>query len=220
MQNQKRTKTINHNRFRKVHTFWKFSAIFVVLNSALFLTGCDEQENVSVYNTIQSCERAAPNDAAKQKCALDYQNAFMNSQKVAPKFNSKEDCESEFGYNQCNSIESTASNVSTSNGMHSSMMFYPIMSGFSSSNNHPSQALYSSKNYSSPMYNKFVDAKGNSFGNFKYSGSTTVARSSLAPKPATSSTTTRGGFGSTVSSNSAKAIVHSSNHSSGRSFGG
>lgn len=44
------------------------------------LTGCDEAENVSVYNTIPDCERSA----AKEQCALDYQNALAQNAKVAP----------------------------------------------------------------------------------------------------------------------------------------
>ncbi|AFC21990.1 hypothetical protein GAP32_529 [Cronobacter phage vB_CsaM_GAP32] len=206
----KRTKNINKDRFRKVHSFWKYSALFVAMSAAsMFLTGCDEPENVSVYQTIQDCERSAENDAAKQKCALDYQNALAQNKSTAPKYSSQRDCEDEFGVNQC----------TTTNSTHSSLMWFPLMSGYSSSHsNYQSQPLYSSTRYNSPFHGKFVDANGNSFGSFKPSGTASVSKSALASKPAVTTTTTRGGFGSTVSSHAAKS---SSFHSSGsRSFGG
>jgi len=218
----KRTKNINLNRFRKVHTFWKYSALFLAISGAsLFLTGCDDKESVSVYKTVQECEYSAKTQELKNRCALDYQNALANSSQQAPKYNSKADCEEEFGQGQCNSASTTASNVQTTNGSHSSFMWFPLMHGFSSSSqNYPSQSLYSSSNRSSPMYNKFVDAKGNSFGSFSHSGSTSVSRSALSPKPAVTTTTTRGGFGSTVSSHAARASVSSSHSSSSHSYGG
>ena len=201
----KRTKHINKDRFRKVHSFWKFSALFIAMSAAsMFLTACDEKENVSVYQTVQDCERSAGNEAAKQQCALDYQNALAQNKSTAPKYNSQRDCEDEFGANQC----------TTTNSTHSSMMWFPLMSGYSSSHaNYPSQPLYSSTRYNSPMHGKFVDAKGNSFGSYKPAGNTSVSRSSLAGKPAITTTTTRGGFGSTVSSHASS--FHSSSHSSG-----
>lgn len=214
----KRTKVMNYNRFRKVHTFWKYSALFMVIGGSLILTGCDDSENVSVYNTIQDCERSAANDAAKNQCALDYQNALSQNNKVAPKYNSQKDCEDEFGTGQCNSQSVTSNTVSTSNGAHSSFMWFPLMSGYSSSSaNYPSQPLYSSKKYNSPMYGKFVDSKGTSFGSYTSKGTANVSKSSLAPKAATTTTTTRGGFGSTVSRSS---VSHSTSHSSSHSFGG
>ena len=214
----KRTKNINKNRFRKVHTFWKYSALFLAISaSSLFLTGCDESENVSVYKTIQDCERSAPNDKAKQQCALDYQNALSNSEKTAPKYSNKALCEEEFGYDQCK--QSTTSTTSAQNSSHSSIMWFPMMSGYTSSSaNYPSQSLYSSSRPSSPMHNQFVDAKGNSFGSFTNSGKANVSRSSLVSKPAVTTTTTRAGFGSTVSSHASKSSSFHS--SSSRSFGG
>lgn len=206
----KRTKNINKDRFRKVHTFWKYSALFLAISgSTLFLTGCDDTENVSVYQTIQDCERNAQSTSAKEQCALDYQNALAQNKSTAPKYSSQSACEDEFGTNQC----------TTTNSTHSSVMWFPLMSGYSSSHaNYPSQPLYSSTRYGSPMQGKFVDAKGNSFGSYKPSGVSSVSRSALASKPAVTTTTTRGGFGSTVSTHAARS---SSFHSSGgHSFGG
>ncbi|SOK58803.1 Possible lipoprotein [Yersinia phage fHe-Yen9-04] len=205
----KRTKNINCSRFRKVHSFWKYSALFVAIGSTFFLTACDvQEENVSVYSTIQACENNATNITDKNRCALDYQNALSESEKVSPKYNTKDSCEEEFGTSQC-----TQKSTNTSSGI----MWFPIMSGFSSSNaNYSSQPLYSSSRYSSAMHNKFVDANGNSFGDYKNSGKVSVSKSSLEPKRTVTNTITRAGFGSTVKAK-ASSVSHSS---SSRSFGG
>ncbi|SOK59341.1 Possible lipoprotein [Yersinia phage fHe-Yen9-03] len=206
----KRTKNINHTRFRKVHSFWKYSALFLAIGSTFFLTACDDfqEENVSVYKTIQDCENSASTQSDKDRCALDYQNALGQAEKVAPKYDSKVSCEEEFGTSQC-----TQKSTNTSSGI----MWFPIMSGFSSSNaNYSSQPLYSSSRYSSAMHNKFVDANGNSFGDYKNSGKVSVSKSSLEPKRTVTNTITRAGFGSTVKAK-ASSVSHSS---SSRSFGG
>lgn len=205
----KRTKVMNYSRFRKVRTFWKYSALFIAVGGTMFLTGCEETENVSVYNTIQDCENSAANKAAKDKCALDYQNALAQNSNVAPKYSSQKECEDEFGTAQCKSQQSTSNNVST-NGSHSSFIWFPLMSGYSSSHaNYPSQPLYSSKNHNSPMYGKFVDSKGSSFGSFTSKRTTSVSKSSLAPKQKTT-TITRSGFGNTVSKMSSTSSSRSS----------
>lgn len=200
----KRTKVMNYNRFRKVRTFWKYSAIFISVSTSIFITGCNDTEKVSVYKTIQDCERTAADKQAKDHCALDYQNALAQNEKTAPKYSSQKDCEDEFGIGQCNS------QTNTSNSSHNSFMWFPLMSGYSSSSaNYPSQPLYSSNNYSSPMYGKFVDSKGNSFGSFTSNGTANVSKSSLEPKPSSTTTTNRGGFGSTVSKMSSSSSSHS-----------
>lgn len=82
------------------------------------------------------------------------------------------------------------------------------MHGYTNSSaNYPSQALYSSTNKSSPLYNKFVDSKGNSFGNFTHSGYAKVNSSSLKYKTPTTNTITRSGFGSTVKAHSSHSYV-------------
>ncbi len=86
-----------------------------------------------------------------------------------------------------------------------------------------SQPLFSSKNPASPANGKFVDATGKSYVPAVAGGrSMSVPKTSMAPKPPTTSTVTRGGFGDTVnkqamaqrSSSSAKST------SSSRSMGG
>lgn len=210
----KRTKVMNYERFRKVRSFWKYSAIFIAVSSAFFLTACDDTKDVSVFQTIQQCEQVQVTQADKDKCTLDYQNALKSTEKIAPKYNTKEDCEDEFGTSACQSSTYTQT---TSTGNH--FMWFPIMSGYSTSSaNYPSQPLYSSTKYSSPMHNNFVDAKGNSFGSG--TGKKSVSTSYLAPKPPTTSTVTRGGFGSSVRSNAVRASSTSYHGSSSHSFGG
>lgn len=193
----KRSKNVNLERFRKVRTI-KYGAIALALGSTFILTACDDEQNVQVYKTVQECKMSGNNP---HQCQEDYDNAVKQSVSTAPHYKSSSDCYSDFD-NVCQQ-----GHYSTGG-----MFWYPIMSGFhSSGSGYHSQPLYASKG-------SYVDAGGNNYGS-KYSPNSTrtVSRSGLQAKAPTTRTTTRGGFGSTVSSRS-----HSSSHSSssGHSFGG
>lgn len=214
----KRTKNIRHERFRKVHHFWRYTAIAVVVSGAFALQGCDQysDESVSVYKTVQQCLQDNPND--KGQCNSDYLAAQQKSASTAPKYTSKDDCDDEFGIDSC--VTQAAPN--------GSMFWYPIMSGYTrGTGSYVSQPMYSSSKYSSPMYNKFVDAKGNDYGNFYAAPKRTVPTEYVKAKGESLGVVRRGGFGSTVrsaafsSSHSSGTSSHSSFHSSGgHSFGG
>ncbi|HBQ80738.1 MAG TPA: hypothetical protein DD850_15840, partial [Erwinia persicina] len=80
------------------------------------------------------------------------------------------------------------------------------------------QPLFSSKNPSSPANGKFVDASGKSYGAATPGRTMTVPKTALAPKPATTSTVTRGGFGESVAKQT--AMQRSSASGTNRSMGG
>lgn len=220
----KRTKNIRHDRFRKNHQFWRYTAIAVVVAGSFALGGCDSytDESVSVYKNVQECLQNNPND--KGQCNSDYLLAQKKSADTAPKYSSRNDCNEEFGDDRCQ-VQHTSSG---------GMMWYPIMSGFTnSSSSYASQPMYSSMKPTSPMYNKFVDAKGNSFGHFYDAPKRMIPSNYMGSKPSSTTTTTRGGFGGTVrtqaeaahmasmkSSSSSSSFRSSSSSSGGRSFGG
>jgi len=60
------------------------------------------------------------------------------------------------------------------------------------------QPLFSPKNPNSPANGKFVDAAGKNYGNATSGRTINVPKTAMAPKPATTSTITRGGFGDSV----------------------
>ncbi|EON7636996.1 DUF1190 domain-containing protein [Escherichia coli] len=179
----KRSSNVIRERFRKVKTI-KYGAIALALSSTFIMTGCERSEDISVYQNADQCKKSGSNPV---QCDDDYKKALTESEKVAPKYSSQSDCSSDFG-NQCQ--------------QHSSGFFWiPIMSGFhSSGNGFASQPLYNSKG-------NFYDAGGNSYGSSTAKGTTrTVSSSALAPKPPTTTTITRNGFGSSV----ARSAAHTS----------
>jgi hypothetical protein len=64
------------------------------------------------------------------------------------------------------------------------------------------QPLFSSKNPASPAYGKYTDASGKNYGAATPGRTMTVPKTAMAPKPATTSTVTRGGFGESVAKQS------------------
>ena len=85
------------------------------------------------------------------------------------------------------------------------------------------QPLFSSKSATSPANGKFVDATGKSYGPATAGGRTmNVPKTAMAPKPATTSTVTRGGFGESVAKQSAmqRSSAATSSKSGTRSMGG
>ena len=81
------------------------------------------------------------------------------------------------------------------------------------------QPLFSSKNPASPAYGKYTDAGGKSYGAAQPGRSMNVPKTAMAPKPATTSTVTRGGFGDSVAKQSTMQRSSASSSSS-RSMGG
>ncbi|WP_251277535.1 DUF1190 domain-containing protein, partial [Enterobacter hormaechei] len=60
------------------------------------------------------------------------------------------------------------------------------------------QPLFSSKNPASPAYGQYTDASGKGYGAATPGRTVNVPKTAMAPKPATTSTITRGGFGESV----------------------
>lgn len=64
------------------------------------------------------------------------------------------------------------------------------------------QPLFTSRAPGSPANGKFVDASGKSFGNATTGRTMNVPKTAMVPKPATTTTITRGGFGESVAKQS------------------
>ncbi|MNC01579.1 hypothetical protein D3C75_489310 [compost metagenome] len=80
------------------------------------------------------------------------------------------------------------------------------------------QPLFSSKNPSSPAYGQYTDAGGKGYGAAQPGRTMNVPKTAMAPKPATTSTVTRGGFGDSVAKQS--TMQRSAAGTSTRSMGG
>jgi uncharacterized protein YgiB involved in biofilm formation len=82
------------------------------------------------------------------------------------------------------------------------------------------QPLFSPKTPNSPANGQFVDASGRNYGNATSGKTMTVPKTAMAPKPTTTSTITRGGFGETVAKQNSMQRSSSASGTSSRSLGG
>ncbi|MEY0302051.1 DUF1190 family protein [Providencia manganoxydans] len=229
----KRTKDINQDAFRKSWRSYRLAPVAIAVSAVFMLSACEESdETVSLYTNAQDCSQANPSQA--EQCTLAYNNALQEAAKTAPKYATQADCIAEFGESMCTQAPAQASfaGTNTSNGEQtaqaqssSGSMWMPLMMGYMMGRmmggGAPSQPLFSSKNPASPANGKFVDAAGKSYGPAVAGGrSISVPKTAMAPKPATTSTVTRGGFGDTVNKQAMAQKSSSSSKSSSRSMGG
>ena len=166
----KRTKTINKTRFRK--------RTIGLVASIVILAGCEQAEQkVSMFQNYDDCAKQSnASPYLSQQCKDAFKKAQDDAIKTAPKYDSSKECSDEF--KECR--------YSSSNGA-----WYPLMMGYMMGPGGVSQPLYSNSQ------GNFVDAAKNDYGR-KLNTSRMTTKSSLAPKPVMTKTTTRAGFGSSV----------------------
>ncbi|WP_437609326.1 DUF1190 family protein [Erwinia sp. V71] len=221
----KRTKNINHASFRKSWGARHLTPVALAVAGVLMLAGCEQSdETVSLYQNADDCSKANPSQSAQ--CTTAYNNALKEAEKTAPKYATREDCVAEFGENQCQQTPAQAG-VGTSNNaeaQQSGSFWMPLMAGYMMGrmmSGGASQPLFSSRAPNSPANGKFVDASGRNYGAATPGRTMTVPKTALAPKPATTSTVTRGGFGETVAKQTSMTRSTSSATSgTSRTYGG
>jgi uncharacterized protein YgiB involved in biofilm formation len=180
----------------------------LMMGAGAMLTGCgDDIESALLFQNVDDCTNYGF-DA--QECQFHYQDALANHAIEAPRYNSENLCESDFGYDQCES---------------SSGIWRPIMAGFMVAMiaeavdeafdyakkkkrkvSKGSAGFYSG---SKPLYRSkddFFNYRSSSnalIGSIKNRGTVSVKKSAVKytskPKTVTSS---RGGFGKVASSRS------------------
>lgn len=221
----KRTKNINHASFRKSWGARHLTPVALAVAGVLMLAGCEQSdETVSLYQNADDCSKANPSQSAQ--CTTAYNNALKEAEKTAPKYATREDCVAEFGENQCQQAPAQAGVGTTNNAeaQQSGSFWMPLMAGYMMGrmmSGGASQPLFSSRAPNSPANGKFVDAAGRNYGAATPGRTMTVPKTALAPKPATTSTVTRGGFGETVAKQTSMTRSSSSASSgSSRSYGG
>lgn len=215
----KRTKQINHASFRKHWRVYRMAPIALAVGAVFVLAGCEKSdENVSLYMNSDDCTRANP--SLSEQCSTAYNSAQQEAVKTAPKYASRADCVAEFGEDQCTQVPAQAGMAAAS--QHSGGMWMPLMAGYMmgrmmGGGGSAQQPLFSSRAANSPARGQFVDASGRSYGAATSGRSMTVPKTALAPKPATTQTITRGGFGETVAKQSAMRTSSGTTH---RTMGG
>ncbi len=173
-------------------------AIIGSVMSLSLMTGCGEkQEDASVVESIEQC--VAIGQYNQVQCQELYAKAQAEHKDVAPKFESKADCEAEFGVGKCedengNSGE-TAPATSDGSGhttvVHHHSSFMPMMAGIMIGQS-LSQPMY--RTYAGGSAGPFMTNKGMVVSNT--TGRQKISRSVVTSRPTrTTSTLKRGGFG-------------------------
>ncbi|MFS1537746.1 MAG: DUF1190 family protein [Candidatus Phlomobacter fragariae] len=227
----KRTKNINQEAFRKSWRTYRLAPVALAISTVFMLSACEQSdETVSLYTNAEDC--AQKNPAKSEQCSFAYKNALQEAAKTAPKYTTREDCIAEFGEEKCTQsstqTETQAGLTSKNQASGQSGSFWmPLMTGYMMGHLMgagaavSAQPLFSSNNPASATNGKFVDASGKNYGPAVAGGRTiTVPPSALAPKPATTTTITRGGFGESAAKQQAHSKRQSSTSSSKRSLGG
>lgn len=183
--NQKRSSNINLSKMRKAFSF-KPLAIGV---ASVFLSACSGgKQEALVFQNVDECKDALPDMA--QKCVTAYEGALEEAAKTAPKYNTKNDCEYEFGTNQCQTYQSNGTSI-----------FMPLMAGYMIGNllapRPYYQPMFTSYSRYSPYRYNWIGADGTDYGNSR-KRSLNVKPSAFDKKPAVTRTIKRGGFGSSV----------------------
>ncbi|MDU6684149.1 hypothetical protein PUATCC27989T_05260 [Phytobacter ursingii] len=222
----KRTKNINHAMFRKSWGARHLTPVALAVTAVFMLAGCEQNdETVKMYQNADDCSSANPGKSAE--CKATYDNALKEAARTAPKYASREDCVAEFGEGQCQQAPAQAG-VATENQAQAQQsggsFWMPLMAGYMMGRlmgggaGYAQQPLFSSKNPASPAYGQYTDASGKSYGAAQPGRSATVSKTAMAPKPATTSTVTRGGFGESVAKQT--SMQRSASGTSTRSMGG
>ncbi|MGL9721163.1 DUF1190 family protein [Symbiopectobacterium sp.] len=221
----KRTENIQKDAFRKGWRTYRLAPVALAISAAFILAGCEQtDETVSMYQNADDCSAANPSMSAQ--CTTAYNNALKEAEKTAPKYASKEDCVAEFGEAQCTPVPAQAGTAAQPTQTSSSWM--PLMAGYmmgrmmSGGAGFAQQPLFSPRSPASPANGQFVDASGKSYGAATSGRTVTVPKTALAPKPATTNTITRGGFGESVAKQTSmqRSSASTGSSSSSRSMGG
>ncbi|MDR0805240.1 MAG: DUF1190 family protein [Enterobacteriaceae bacterium] len=225
----KRTKHINRDSFRKSFRTYRLAPVALAVSTVFMLSGCEQaDESVSLFQNAAECQQSNP--SLGEQCTTAYNNALEEAAKTAPKYATKEDCVAEFGESQC--TEAPVQAGMTAEPRESGSMWMPLMAGYMMGRmmggGYGQSPLFTSKAAGNPANGKFVDATGKNYGSATTGRSMKVDKSALAPKPATTKTITRGGFGESVakqntmsrSSASSTSSSRSSTSTGSRSFGG
>ncbi len=173
------------------------TAVFaVVIAFVIYLlvvgTG-EDKEDVLAYDSVEACIAAGEND--ETVCREEFDRARQLHENVAPRYGSRGDCNTDFGYNRC---------YRTSVGGGS--VWLPFMVGYMLAprggfGGIASQPLY--RPATDP--NSYYTASNARLGSVSATGRTGVAKSQVSRPSARTRTVSRGGFGARAASRGGSA---------------
>lgn len=183
---QKRSFAINQKQFRKSY---KVKPVVIGISSVFLAAACsDNNQDAKVFTSLNDCEYQMPENAAE--CRIAYEQAVKDAAETAPKFANRQDCEYDFGIEQCTEYRNSSGGS----------WFMPLMAGYMIRDmlqpRRYSQPLFTSYSRYSPNRYRWVGAGGYDYGDFRQRD-LKVSKSYTKP-PAVNRTIKRGGFGSSV----------------------
>ncbi len=153
--------------------------------TALTLVACGEaNEDVLAYNSVEACVKAGQQDEAI--CESEFAKAQKLHSEVAPRYNSGNDCYSDFGYDRCYRHRRSSGGS----------IWLPFMMGYMLAPRGGSAFISTQPLYrptSDP--NKYYTATNGRVGTVSANGRTQVAKSQVNRPPQRTRTVARGGFG-------------------------
>jgi uncharacterized protein YgiB involved in biofilm formation len=158
--------------------------------AAVFLSACGgSRQEATVYTSPDDCK--SDNPEFTEQCETAYQQALIEAERTGPKYNTERDCESEFGNNQCRTVQT-----------QSGSFFMPFMAGYMLSNimsprGYYTQPMYTSYSRNSALRYRWLTSDGNDYGDIR-KRKFNVSKDAFKPKPTVTKTMSRGGFGSSV----------------------
>jgi uncharacterized protein YgiB involved in biofilm formation len=114
MTQRKRSASVTLSQMRKV-----FSPKPLALGvAAICLTACgEEQQEANIYTSANDC--ISHNPDAVEQCNTAYEEAVQEAERTAPRYNSQQDCEYDFGVDRCRTHSSSGGSF-----------FIPFMAGY------------------------------------------------------------------------------------------
>lgn len=191
----KRSQYINLDKMRKKKPSLPLLRPLTLAIASITLAACsNHKEEAKVVSSVQDC--TANTSLTIEQCQVAYKKAEEEAARTAPRYNSRSQCEEDFGYHQC--VPSQSSNT-----------FMPLLTGFlignalSNNGGYASNPVYRYRNPSSSYRDSIVTGSGSIIGK-PGQRSYRVDESALKPTPRAKAarTMSRGGFGSIASAKS------------------
>ena len=159
-----------------------YAAVIAVAIYLLVFSGSEEQEEALAYESVEACIAAGEHDEAACLAAFDEAQALHED--VAPRYGSRSDCYTDFGYDRC--YRSSADGGS---------IWLPFMVGYMLAPRGGTGV------FTQPLYrpssdpNSYYTASNARLGSVSATGRTGVAESGAGRPSARTRTVSRGGFG-------------------------
>lgn len=191
------------------------------------LAGCEQSdETVSLYQNADDCSTANPGKSAE--CTTAFNNALKEAERTAPKYATREDCIAEFGEGQCQQAPAQAGMAPTGEGRSGAESKQRQLLDAADGRLHDgphdgrrygrSAAAVQLEKSGQPGLRQIYRCWRQNYGAATPGRTMTVPKTAMAPKPATTSTVTRGGFGESVAKQS--TMQRSASGTTTRSMGG